>query len=184
MARKNRLVAEDAIYHVSSRIAHREFLLEDEGIKSEIVSWMYGIAEFCGIEVLAWNVMDNHLHIFLHVPTVPEEYWTDPDELPAASWRSMRPAECRAPRWTPEVGGPDPVPTPSGDSPSPEAMVKAVADGVPASVVPHPRTGFTIPDSEMENRLRALYYGRLDRARGVIERWERLRSKGRGVLGS
>ena len=47
MARKNRLVAEDAIYHVSSRIAHREFFLEDEGIKSEIVSWMYGIAEFC-----------------------------------------------------------------------------------------------------------------------------------------
>ena len=180
MARKNRLVAEDAIYHVSSRIAHREFFLEDEGIKSEIVSWMYGIAEFCGIEVLAWNVMDNHLHIFLHVPTVPEEYWTDPDELPAASWRSMRPAECRAPRWTPEVGGPDPVPSPSGDSPSPEAMVKAVADGVPASVVPHPRTGFTIPDSEMENRLRALYYGSMARARGVIERWERLRSKGRG----
>ena len=92
----------------------------------------------------------------------------------------MRPAECRAPRWTPEVGGPDPVPTPSGDCPSPEAMVKAVADGVPASVVPHPRTGFTIPDSEMENRLRALYYGSMARARGVIERWERLRSKGRG----
>ena len=179
MARKNRLVAEDAIYHVTTRIAHREFLLVDDNLKEAIIEWMYGIAEFCGIEVLAWNVMDNHLHIFLYVPTVPEKYWTDPDELPAAAWRSMRPAECRAPRWTPEAGGPAPAPSPSGDSPSPEAMARAVADGVPASVVPHPRTGFTIPDGEMEERLAALYCGSRDRARRIVARWERLRLKGR-----
>ena len=179
MARKNRLIAEDATYHVTTRIAHREFLLENKDLKGEIVEWIYGIAEFCGIEVLAWNVMDNHLHIYLHVPTVPEEYWTDPDELPAAAWRSMRPAECRAPRWTPEVNGPEPMPSPSGDSPSPEAMVRAVAEGVPASVVPHPHTSFTIPDGEMENRLTALYYGKRDRARKIVARWERLRLEGR-----
>ena len=178
MARKNRIVVEDGLYHVTARIAHKAFLLADEAVKAKIVEWMYGIADFAGIEVAAWNIMDSHLHIFLHVPTVPERYWTDGGAMPCASWRSMRPAECRAPRWTP-----DPAASPAdGDSPSREALARAVADGVPAATLPHPQTGFAMSDEEMLVRLEGLYRGYSSAAAKTRARWERQRALGNGLL--
>jgi len=179
MARKNRIVVEDGLYHVTARVAHRAFLLADEAVKEKIVTWMYGIADFCGIDVAAWNIMDSHLHVFLHVPTVPEEYWTDPGTLPAAAWRSMRPAECRDPRWSPDVSDRDYPITPCGDCPSEEALVKAAADGVPVVTLPRPKTGFAIPEDELLRRLGRLYYGHSNGAEKIARRWERLRSQGR-----
>ena len=157
MARKNRIVAEDALYHVTARIAHRAFLLADVETKERIVSWMYDIADFSGIEVASWNVMDNHLHIFLHVPTVPEEYWTEPGALPPAARRSMRPAECREPRWAPD-----------GDCP-------------PREAAPRPGAGFALPDDEMARRLRALHADRPDDADRIARRWARMRADGRSA---
>lgn len=131
MARKNRIVVENASYHVTTRIAHQAFLLGDAKLKDLIVHWIYGIADFSGITVLSWNVMDNHLHLYLDSPSVPERYWCRPDgaasaaggpgsdpspcapatsragnvpsEGPLPSTFSMRPAENRAPRWMPDL---------------------------------------------------------------------------------
>ena len=179
MARTNRIVVEDGLYHVTTRIAHKAFLLADENVKEKIVTWMYGIADFCGIDVVSWNIMDNHFHVFLHVPTVPEEYWTDPEKLPAAAWRSMRPAECRDPRWSPDITDRDYPITPSGDSPSEEALVQAAMEGIPVVTLPRPKTGFAIPEDELMRRLGRLYAGHSNGAEKIGKRWEWLRSQGR-----
>ena len=142
MARKNRLVVMDGLYHVTARVAHQERLLRDPAFKKLIVDWIYGIADFSGVEVCAWNVMDNHLHIFVRVPPVPEKYWLDKPErnpdgsvlregtVPNSPAFSMRPNENRAPRWTPDLDDPACVITPAGDSPSREAILTAIAEGL------------------------------------------------------
>ena len=61
--------------------------------------------------------MDNHLHLIVHVPPVPKEYWLDANEEPAAYAFGMRPPECRVPLWngdSPSLGS-----LRIGDSPSP-----------------------------------------------------------------
>ena len=78
MARPNRIRKTDAYYHVTSRIVNRERWLSDPAFKDEIERWMYDLADFSGVELLAWAIMDNHFHIYLHVPDVPEEYLLPP----------------------------------------------------------------------------------------------------------
>ena len=73
MARKNRMSIPDAFYHVTTRIAHREMLLAGEAVKDRIMEIIYSTAIFSGVEVYAWCIMDNHLHILVHVPRVPGE---------------------------------------------------------------------------------------------------------------
>lgn len=187
MARQNRIVVEDGTYHLTCRVAHREFLLADPKLKDLVVDWMYGIADFCGVEILAWNIMDNHIHMEAYVPSVPERYWTDPGRSPEAAARSLRPAECRAPRWTPDLSdlararasGVPIVITPAGDSPSEEAVVSSVADGVPLVMLPRPETGFSLSDDEMLSRLGRFFAGRPCRADAVARRWARMRAMGR-----
>ena len=84
MARKNRVSVYDGIYHVTSRIANRAMLLAEDEVKDRIMEWTVSVADFSGIEVGAFCIMDNHLHLFVHVPPVPERYWLDPDDEPAA----------------------------------------------------------------------------------------------------
>ena len=198
MARKNRLVVEDGLYHITARVAHRARLLQDPAFKAQIVDWIYGIADFSGVEVCAWNVMDNHLHIFVHVPPVPEKYWLDPPATgtlprpegpagtvprtegtaPCASAFSMRPPENRAPRWTPDPDGPACVVTPAGECPSREALAAAIAEGLPAAHVPQAPTGFAMSDGEMLGRLRSLYGPKsVDR---IARRWAGTRAAGCG----
>lgn len=179
MARKNRVVVENGTYHVTSRIAHRAHLLKDPKVKERIEAWMYGIADFCGVGVDSWNIMDNHLHIYLEVPSVPERYWTEPGRLPPAAARSMRPAECRDPRWSPDMADGDYAVSPAGDRPTEAALVRAAADGVPVVSLPRPRTGFTMDDAEMVSRLERLYAGHSGRARKTAARWARMRAEGR-----
>ena len=206
MARQNRIVLEDATYHLVTRVAHRAHLLAPPEVKDLIVTWMYGIADFCGVNILAWTVLDNHLHIEAEVPSVPERYWnrgtvpaasplptgTVPAAVPAAagpcpSAFSMRPAECRAPRWQPDLadlaaaraaGTPLAI-TPAGDSPSEEAVRLSVAEGVPVATLPRPATGFSLTDGEMLARLARLYDGTRASASAVADRWARLRYEGR-----
>lgn len=183
MARKNRVVVEDGLYHVTTRIAHQAHLLESPSVKARIVDWIYGIADFSGVEVCAWNVMDNHLHLVLRVPSVPERYWlADPARGtgPSTVALSMRPRENRTQRWTPDLADRNHPITPAGDCPSEAAVVAALANGQPVAFVPRPPTGFTMSDDEMIGRLRFLY--RPKTVDDIAARWASARAADRGDL--
>lgn len=153
MARKNRVSVYDGIYHVTSRIANRAMLLAEDEIKDKITEWTVSVAAFSGVEVWAFCIMDNHLHLFVHVPPVPQRYWLDPDDEPAAYAFGMRPPECREPLWSP-----------GGDSPR----------------APRPELGFMLDDSEMLGRLAHLYGP--ERAEAIGREWKVLRGNGLGRL--
>ena len=69
MARPNRVKSDgEGYYHVIDRIAHREFLLRDERIKKRLLDLMRRAAEFSGVDVCTYVLMDNHLHLCVHVP--------------------------------------------------------------------------------------------------------------------
>ncbi len=180
MARKNRLVIGEGVYHITSRIANQEFLLRDPQFKDDIVTWIYGIADFSGINVLSWCIMNNHFHLLVHMPSVPERYWTNPDTPPTTSAFTMRPRENRAPRWTPDITDtPDPI-TPAGDCPSQEAITQSIADGIPLVILPRAKTGFMLSDEEMIKRLKRLEDGRRPKSVKAKERhWATLRKVGR-----
>lgn len=178
MARKNRIVVPEGTYHVTTRIAHGAFLLAPDEVKERILVWIYGIADFAGVEVWGWTIMDNHLHLILHVPEVPVRYRLSPGTVPASEAFTMRPRECRAPRWTPGLGDPRPSITPAGDCPSEAAVVRSVADGVPLVSLPRPETGFTMSDGEMCSRLDGLCAGHSRGAGLARRRWTRLRRMG------
>ena len=77
MARVNRIKAEGvAYYHVISRVANQAFLLKGAEIKDTVVNMLHRSAEFSGVDVLSYVVMDNHFHLCIRVPEktiVPEE---------------------------------------------------------------------------------------------------------------
>lgn len=104
MGRKNCVLVYDGVYHVTSRIANRAMLLKPEEVKDRIAEWIRSVAAFSGVEVWAWCVMDNHLHLLVHVPPVPSRHWLDPGDEPAAYAFGMRPPECRVPLWSPGGG--------------------------------------------------------------------------------
>ena len=73
MARPNRIKLDgEGYYHVIDRIAHREFLLKDEQIKKRLLDLMRRAAEFSGVDVCTYVLMDNHLHLCVHVPEAGE----------------------------------------------------------------------------------------------------------------
>ena len=149
MARKNRVSVYDGIYHVTSRVANRAMLLEEGAVKDTIAKWIASVADFSGVEVWSFCVMDNHLHLLVRVPPVPERLWLDPNDEPCAYAFGMRPPECREPLWSP-----------GGDCPPP----------------PRPRLGFMLDDGEMLGRLARLYGP--ERAQAIGKEWEALRKHG------
>ena len=150
---QNRVSVHDGIYHVTARIANRAMLLAEDEIKDQIMEWIISVADFSGVEVWAFCIMDNHLHLFVHVPPVPERLWLDPDDEPAAYAFGMRPPECREPLWSP-----------GGDSPR----------------APRPGLGFMLDDSEMLGRLAHLYGP--ERADAIGREWDVLRGNRLGHL--
>jgi len=73
MARPNRIkLSGEGYYHVIDRIAHKEFLLRDEHIKKHLLDLLYRTAEFSGIDVCTYVIMDNHMHLCVHVPEAAE----------------------------------------------------------------------------------------------------------------
>ena len=73
MARPNRIKLDgEGYYHVIDRIAHREFLLRDERIKKRLLDLVRRAAEFSGVDVCTYVIMDNHLHLCVHVPEAGE----------------------------------------------------------------------------------------------------------------
>jgi REP element-mobilizing transposase RayT len=131
MARTNRISVPDAVYHVTTRIAHRAMLLHDGAVKDRVFELTYNTAFFSGVEVYSCCVMDNHLHILVHVPRVPERLWIDKAVEPAAYAFGMRPLECRGPIWQGLDAG--------------------------AGLRPRPAVGFMLCDDEFEDRLSGIY---------------------------
>ena len=168
MARKNRVSVPDGIYHVTARIANRAMLLAKDEVKDKIMEWIVSVADFSGVEVWAFCIMDNHLHLFVRVPPVLERLWLAPDEAPDAHAFGMRPPECREPLWSPVGDSPRSQGASAGslvgDSPSPRC----------------PSLGFMLDDGEMIGRLVSLYGER--RAAEIARQWEAMRRDGFGHL--
>ena len=70
MARTRRIkfTDRDAFHHVTSRIAGRRMLLADPEVKREMLDALERAAEFSGVKIGAFAIMDNHFHIVLQVP--------------------------------------------------------------------------------------------------------------------
>ena len=69
MARIARIKAEgEAFYHVVSRIANKAFLLNNGEKKRVFVNMMHRAADFSGVDVITYVVMDNHFHLCVKVP--------------------------------------------------------------------------------------------------------------------
>jgi REP element-mobilizing transposase RayT len=146
MARRNRVSVPDAVYHITTRVAHRAMLLVDDGVKDAVFRMIYDVALFSGVEVFSCCVMDNHLHLLVHVPRVPAEYWSDGTAEPDAYAYGMRPPERRRSIW------PD-----SGEGAAPP---------------PRPAVGFMLNDDEFLRRLTGIC-GR-ERAQRRVEGWRAL----------
>jgi len=61
---------EQAYYHCISRVVDRRFAL-GEAEKEKFVKIMRGYEDFCGIHLVTFCVMSNHLHALLEVPRRP-----------------------------------------------------------------------------------------------------------------
>ena len=73
MARHGRIKKDcDAYYHVMSRTNNRSFLFVKGGFKGEIVAILRRAAEFSGVELKAFCLMDDHFHVVCRV-TKPDE---------------------------------------------------------------------------------------------------------------
>ncbi len=57
----------DNCYHCISRIAGNAWLLEDRE-KEVLRKQLWLTAEYCGVEIITYALMSNHLHILLRVP--------------------------------------------------------------------------------------------------------------------
>ena len=79
MARVNRIKAEgEAYYHVISRVANQAFLFKADRVKDTVVNMLHRVAEFSGVDVLSYVVMDNHFHLCIRVP---EKGFVSEDEV-------------------------------------------------------------------------------------------------------
>ena len=65
------LPSEATIYHVVTRTSRGEFLFGDLE-KERMRRMLWQMAEVCGVEVLTYAVMSNHLHVVVRVPAKEE----------------------------------------------------------------------------------------------------------------
>ena len=69
MARSARVKADGvAYYHVVTRVANRAFLFGDAKRKGRILDFLRRSAEFSGVDVVTYALMDNHIHLCVRVP--------------------------------------------------------------------------------------------------------------------
>ena len=69
MARSARVKADGvAYYHVVSRVANKAFLFGDAKRKGRILDFLRRSAEFSGVDVVTYALMDNHIHLCVRVP--------------------------------------------------------------------------------------------------------------------
>ena len=63
--------SEPTVYHVITRVSRGEFLFGDLE-KERMRKMIWQMADFCGVEVLTYAVMSNHLHLVVRVPVKEE----------------------------------------------------------------------------------------------------------------
>ena len=69
MARKRRVKEKGAAwYHIIARVVNQEYLLESDRVKSRLLDLLHRALEFSGVELGTYTIMDNHFHLFVHVP--------------------------------------------------------------------------------------------------------------------
>ena len=61
----------EACYHCVTRVVERRFAFGDRE-KEKFVEILRAYEEFCGVQVLTFCVMSNHVHVLVHVPKPPE----------------------------------------------------------------------------------------------------------------
>lgn len=66
--RRVKVFGAGAVYHCISRIVGADFLLEDEREKEVLRNQIWKVADFCGVEVLTYCIMSNHVHVLLRTP--------------------------------------------------------------------------------------------------------------------
>lgn len=59
---------EPGFFHVVCRTVGKAFLFEDEAEKRRLLLWLDKAVEFCGVDLQAWCIMSNHIHLLLKVP--------------------------------------------------------------------------------------------------------------------
>ena len=62
--RKKRTILPNRCYHLVSRVAHRAFFF-DEDEKDRFVDLLMRVEFFCGVRVLAYCCMSNHIHVLI-----------------------------------------------------------------------------------------------------------------------
>ena len=67
MRLKRMLAPGDGYYHVISRTTGQQFLMGPEE-KDRLMGLLYRVAEFSGVEVLTFALMDNHFHLLAKIP--------------------------------------------------------------------------------------------------------------------
>ena len=112
MARNNRVKrSSDANYHLMSRCNNKDFLFGRSGIKGSMVQILKRAAEFSGIKLYAYTIMDNHFHIVVrevHPDWAPTDltaplYRSTPTGDVSTDRRSL--AEGKSLEWRPHFTG-------------------------------------------------------------------------------
>lgn len=67
----HRLHDPDSVHHITSRIAHRVYLLE-AGERNDLLAIIRKAAEFSGVNLIGWCIMTNHFHLLVHLPPKAE----------------------------------------------------------------------------------------------------------------
>ncbi|MGH4120278.1 transposase [Clostridium sp.] len=65
MSRKNIVIYEGAVYHIYQRGNNKEFIFEDDNIKTFILKYLKEYNKKFDYELLAYVIMDNHYHFLI-----------------------------------------------------------------------------------------------------------------------
>ena len=57
----------EAVYHCMSRTVNGERLLDDAA-KEILRKQLWQVADYCGVQVLTYAIMNNHFHVLVRVP--------------------------------------------------------------------------------------------------------------------
>ena len=87
-----------AAYHITSRIKNDDFLLEDNEDKRALLDIIRRAAEFAGIMVVSYAILDNHFHLLAHVPARQEVDGAELERRVRILWGREK-AEARFERW-------------------------------------------------------------------------------------
>ncbi|WP_251197356.1 transposase [Anaerotardibacter muris] len=64
-------IAESDIYHVISRGVGKQIIFEDDADRKRYLSYLYKyVSEFETVELIAWCLMSNHVHLLIKAPII------------------------------------------------------------------------------------------------------------------